>query len=95
MDQTCMYPVFFILGDGVSLTAQISLKATPILFDRFTVLNFPTPMSAVTLLAATDSLNNDVSAQVSINHSGTLVTITFATPFTDERAIRLRFQFAV
>jgi hypothetical protein len=94
-NQTCMFPVFYIQGDGASLAAQISLKATPLLFDRFTVVNFPKDVDTVTLLSATDSLSNSVSSQVSVASSGSLVTLTFSTAFTDIRTIKLIFQFNV
>jgi hypothetical protein len=34
-----------------------------------------------------------VTVQVSVNHSGSAVTLTFATPFTDMWLVNLRFQF--
>ena len=92
-NMTCMFPVFFIQGDGVSTVFQISLTKTPILFDRFTVLNFPHDCAAVEVTSARDSLNNDVLADTSITTNGSLVTLMFATPFTDERIYNLRFMF--
>jgi hypothetical protein len=90
---TCMFPIFFIQGDGVSTTFVIALKTTPLLFDRFTVQNFPKDVDAVDILSARDSTNTDVTVQVRVNHSGSAVTLTFLTPFTDQWSIQLRFQF--
>ena len=90
---TCMFPVFFIQGDGVSTTFTIALKTTPLLFDRFTIQNFPKDVDFVDVTSARDSLNNDVTVQVSVNHSGSAVTLSFATPFTDQWVIQLRFGF--
>jgi hypothetical protein len=88
-----MFPIFYIQGDGASTTFVISLKTTPLLFDRFTVLNFPKDVDMVDVSSARDSNNQDVTVQVSVNHSGSAVTLTFATPFTDMWVIQLRFGF--
>ena len=90
---TCMFPVFFIQGDGVSTTFVIALKTTPLLFDRYTVQNFPKDVDAVDVVSARDSNNSDVTVQVSVNHSGSAVTLTFTAPFTDQWSIQLRFGF--
>lgn len=90
---TCMFPVFYIQGDGVSTTFGISLTKTPILFDKFTVLNFPRACDAVVLTSARDSHNLDVRSETSVSTSGTLVTLTFSVPFTDERVYQIRFMF--
>lgn len=90
---TCMFPIFYIQGDGSSTTFLISLKTTPLLFSQYTVVNFPKDVDSVDVVSAHDSLNNDVTVQVSVNHSGSAVTLTFATPFTDMWLVNLRFQF--
>jgi hypothetical protein len=90
---TCMFPVFFIQGDGASLSFLISLKTTPLLFDKFTVINFPKNVDGVSIAGARDSFGNDVSAQTSVIFSGSAVTLNFTTAFSDLRTFTLQFEF--
>jgi hypothetical protein len=92
-NQTLIYPTFFILGDGASLTFVVTLSATPLLFDKFSVVNFPKNVSSATVIDARDSLGNVVTAQVSVNHSGSAVTLSFTVPFSDTRVIQLQLGY--
>ena len=90
---TCMFPVFYILGDGVSTSFVIALKTTPLLFNTYSIINFPKDVDFVDVTSARDSLNNDVTVHVTVNHSGSAVMLTFDTVFTDQWVIQLRFGF--
>jgi len=96
-NKTCLKPVLFIQGDGVSTTAKIALKTTPLFFeDPTTILyNFPASVDSAAVVMARDSQNNDVTAQVSVSHNGYLLTIAFTAPFTDVVRIILSLQFDV
>jgi len=96
-NQTCLNPVFFIQGDGVSLTATIALKSTPLVFNdpAYAVFNFPAAVDSVSIIVARDSLNNDFTAQCSISKSGYQITFTFGAPFSDYRTIHARVCFNV
>jgi hypothetical protein len=70
---TCMFPMFYMHGDGVSTTFVISVKTTPIMFDRFTVVNFPKNVDVAAIVSARDHLNNDMTPQVSCTVSGEFI----------------------
>lgn len=90
---TCLSPFFFLKGDGVSTTFLISLKTTPILLDKFTVVNFPKNVDGVVIVGVRDSLGNDVTSQVTSSFSGSAITLTFTTPFSDLWIVALQFDF--
>lgn len=90
---TCIRPVFYLQGDGASTTFVISLKTTPLVFSGFTVINFPKNVNNAIVTAARDSQNNDVLSEISVTTSGSAVTLTFTTPFSDLWIVNLQFQF--
>lgn len=103
-NQTCVLSVFYIQGDGVSLTAKIAIKTTPLLLNNPllqtsggtpVVYNFPASIDAVEVVSARDSFGVDFSPTVGVSKSGYLITMNFATAFSDLRIIQLRINFDV
>lgn len=84
-----------IQGDGVSLTATVNLKTTPIVQFNCATLNYnPTP-DAVAVTSAWDSLGNHIEVEVSISKNGSALLYTFSAPFTDKREINIDLLYNI
>lgn len=107
-NQTCLQGVFYIQGDGASLTAKIAIKTTPMLLNNFSsaasgemvvatplLYNFPAPIDNVEIVSARDSFGVDFSPTIGVSKSGYLITLTFAAAFSDLRIIQLRINFDI
>lgn len=94
-NQDVIPQTLYILGDGVSLTASINLKTTPILQYLGTTLNYNTTPTSVAIIAASDALGNSIISQVSVSLSGSKLVYTFVSPFSDLRCFIIQLLYNV